>query len=71
MAVCCAAQHETPHSTAQNPCALQNNATQVQNIPRIVLAELGGQLCRDIFGVTLVYNRNLGFINYIVIFKVG
>ena len=29
MAVCCAAQHATLHSTAQHPCALQHNATQV------------------------------------------
>ena len=29
MAVCCAVQHATPHSTAQHPCALQHNATQV------------------------------------------
>ena len=29
MAVCCAVQHATPRSTAQHPCALQNNATQV------------------------------------------
>ena len=27
MAVCCAVQHATPHSTAQHPCALQHNAT--------------------------------------------
>ena len=29
MAVCCAEQHATPHSTAQHPCALQHNASQV------------------------------------------
>ena len=29
MAVCCAVQHATPHSTAQHPCTLQHNATQV------------------------------------------
>ena len=27
MAVCCLAQHATPRSTAQHPCALQHNAT--------------------------------------------
>ena len=41
MVVCCAAQHATLHSTAQHPCALQLNATQVQYIPSIVLATLG------------------------------
>ena len=70
MAVCCAMQHATPHSTAQYPCALQHNASQVQHIPSVVLAALGGQLCRDIFCITLVQNSNLGLINYIVIFKV-
>ena len=45
MAVCCAAQHATPQSTAQHPYALQYNATQVKHIPSIVLATLGGQLC--------------------------
>ena len=29
MAVFCVAQHATPHSTAQHPCALQHNASQV------------------------------------------
>ena len=29
MAMCGAAQHATPQSTAQHPCALQHNATQV------------------------------------------
>ena len=29
MAVCCIVQHATLHSTAQHPCALQHNATQV------------------------------------------
>ena len=29
MAVCCAGQHATPHSTAQHPCALQHNTSQV------------------------------------------
>ena len=54
MAVCCAAQHATPYSTAQHPCALQHNATQVQYIPSVVLAALGGQLCRLNFDVILV-----------------
>ena len=29
LAICCTAQHATPHSTAQYPCALQLNASQV------------------------------------------
>ena len=54
MAVCCAVQHATLHSTAQHPCALQHNASQVQHIPSIVLATLGGQLGIKQFGVFLV-----------------
>ena len=54
MAVCCAAQHATPHSTAQHPCALQQSASQVYHIPSIVLAALGGQLRIDHFGIILV-----------------
>ena len=53
MAVCCAAQHATLHSTAQHPCALQHNATQEQYIPSVLLTAVGGQLCRDNFGVNL------------------
>ena len=70
MAVCYAAHHATLHSTAQHPCALQYNATQILHIPSIVLAALGGQLCRDDFVVNMVSNRNLGLINSGVIFKV-
>ena len=54
MAMCCAAQHAMLHSTVQHPCALQHNASQVLHIPSVVLAALGGQLCRDHFGVLLV-----------------
>ena len=29
MAMCCAEQHAIPQSTAQHPCALEHNASQV------------------------------------------
>ena len=40
--------------TAQNPPAT--------HIPSIVLAALGGQLCRDNFGVILANNSDLGLV---------
>ena len=68
MAVFCAAQHATPHSTAQHPCALQYNALQVYIYLALCWHHLGDNFVKT-FWCDLSYNSNLGLINSIVIFK--
>ena len=70
IAVCYAAQHATPYSTAQNPCSMQHNATQVYHIPSVVLVSTWGTTLWRHFGVVLVITAILGLIDLVVIFKV-
>ena len=44
MVVCCAAQHATPHSTAQLPRALKHNASQVYIYLALCWQHLGDNL---------------------------